>query len=163
MKKTLLLSLFLFLVGFILFNLYFLDKTCFLCPIEYKRDIIIRNDSRGDGFFGASRRGKRLHQGIDLFTEVGTPVLASCSGRVVSAAQNRGMGKYVVIQHPDNIRTVYGHLSRVNVRKNQLVRQGQLIGRVGKTGNARHRDILPHLHFEVRENGIPQDPMGYLP
>ncbi len=161
MKKIL--SILLIFIPFYLFiSLYFLDKDNFLCPIEYKRGIVIRNDARGDGFFAAGRNGARLHQGIDLWASIGTPVLASRSGRVIAAKQNRGMGNFVIIRHPHNITTIYGHLSKIEVQKNQFVRQGEIIGRVGKTGNASFRDIQPHLHFEVRENGIPLDPMSYF-
>jgi len=145
-----------------LVNLYFLDKDYFLCPIEYKRGIIIRNDNRGDGIFAANRSGRRIHQGVDLWANIGIPVLASRSGRVIAAKQNHGMGNYVIIQHPGNIATVYGHLSKIEVANNQFVRQGQVVGLVGKTGNANFCDIQPHLHFEVRKNNIPQDPMEYL-
>jgi len=160
--KKILLFLFIILPIYFLTSLYFLDKDYFLCPIEYKRDIIIRSDNRGNGFFGAERNGKRIHQGLDLFAEIGTPVLASRSGRVVAAAQNNGIGKFVIIKHPDSIATIYGHLSEIFVKKNQFVRQGEIIGSVGKTGNANFRDIQPHLHFEVRGNGVPQDPLEYL-
>jgi murein DD-endopeptidase MepM/ murein hydrolase activator NlpD len=161
MKKILLLLL-IILPFYLLVSLYFLDKTYFLCPIEYKRDILIRNDSRGDGFFGAERRGKRLHQGLDLLAEIGEPVLAARSGIVVAAEASRGMGNYVIIRHPGNIATLYGHLSEICVGRNILVRQGQVIGTAGKTGNANHPAILPHLHFEVREKGKPIDPLKYL-
>jgi len=161
MKKILLILL--ILIPFYLFiSLYFLDRDYFLCPIEYKRGIVIRNDSRGEGFFAANRNGKRIHQGVDLWAEVSTPVLASRSGIVVAAKQNRGMGNFVIIQHPHNIRTIYGHLSKIEVRQNEFVRQGQMIGLVGKTGNANFRDIQPHLHFEVRKDGSPEDPMIYF-
>jgi len=139
-----------------------LNKQHFICPIGYKSDIIIRNDNRGDGFFASSRSGRRIHNGVDLLADVGIPVLAAKSGKVVSATQNRGMGKYVIIRHRDNVITIYGHLSEISVRKNDFVRQGQVIGRVGKTGNARHYGIMPHLHFEIRKNGVPQDPLEYI-
>lgn len=161
MKKILSLLL-IFIPLYLFLSLYFLDRDYFLCPIEYKRGIVIRNDSRGDGFFAANRNGRRAHQGIDLWAEIGTPVLASRSGRVVAAKQNRGMGNFVIIRHPHNITTIYGHLSKIEVKKNEFVRQGEIIGRVGKTGNASFRDIHPHLHFEVRENGNPEDPMSYF-
>ncbi len=161
MKKALLFLL-IVLPIYLLASLYFLDKDYFLCPIEYKSDVIIRSDNRGDGFFAANRKGKRVHQGIDLFARVGTPVLASRSGQVILATQNNGMGNYVIIRHPDNIVTIYGHLSEICVNKNEFIRQGRIVGRVGKTGNANYRDIQPHLHFEVRKNGIPQDPLRYL-
>lgn len=160
--KKILLSLLIVLPVYLLISLYFLDKQYFLCPIEYKRDIVIRSDRYGDGFFAANRSGRRVHEGIDLFAAIGTPVLASRSGKVTSARQNHGMGKYVVIKHPESISTLYAHLSRIYVRKNEFVRQGQVIGSVGKTGNANFRDIKPHLHFEIRKNGMSLDPLQYL-
>jgi murein DD-endopeptidase MepM/ murein hydrolase activator NlpD len=161
MKKVLLFLL-VILPIYLLISLYFLDKHYFLCPIEYKSDILIRCDSRGDGFFASRRSGNRTHEGIDLFAEMSSPVLAARSGRVIAARENRGMGKYIIIRHPDNITTIYGHLSKISVAQHKFVRQGEIIGEVGKTGNANYRDIQPHLHFEVRKGGIPQDPLEYL-
>jgi len=160
--KKILLFLILVLAVYLLVSLYFLDKHYFLCPIEYKGDIIIRSDNRGDGFFAASRNGRRIHEGIDLLAEIGSPVLACRSGRVIAAGKTRGMGNYIIIRHPGNIVTIYGHLSQIFVKRNVFVRQGQVIGRVGKTGNANYPDIQPHLHFEIRKDGIPQDPLEYL-
>ncbi len=161
MKKILLITLILLSTSIFL-GLSSMDKQYFICPIGYKSDIIIRNDNRGDGLFAASRSGRRMHKGIDLLADVGAPVLAAKSGKVVSATRNRGMGKYVIIRHSNNIITIYGHLSEIIVRKNEYVRQGQVIGSVGRTGNARYSDILTHLHFEIRKNGIPQDPLEYI-
>ncbi len=141
---------------------WFLDKSYFLCPVEYQRDIVVRCDGRGDGFFGAERSGRRLHEGIDLYAAVGTPVLAARSGKVIAARHTRGMGNFVIIRHWGNITTIYGHLSKIYVSKGRFVRQGDVIGAVGKTGNANYRGIMPHLHFEVRKNGVPQDPLEYL-
>ncbi|PIQ84869.1 MAG: hypothetical protein COV73_06580 [Candidatus Omnitrophica bacterium CG11_big_fil_rev_8_21_14_0_20_43_6] len=103
-----------------------------------------------------------MHNGLDLLAKVGTPVCTAKSGKVISATQNRGMGKYVIVKHRDNIITIYGHLANIFVRRNDYVRQGQVIGGVGKTGNARPSDMLPHLHFEIRKNGVPQDPLEYI-
>ncbi len=162
MKKLLLFLLVALPLGLsIVFS--FLDKSYFLCPIEYEHDIVIRNDSRGSGLFAAERRGKRLHEGLDLYAPVGMPVLASRSGKVIAARYRRGLGNFVIIRHAQDMLTVYGHLSRIYVRKGQFVRQGEVIGAVGKTGNANYRDIQPHLHFEVRYKGVPQDPWEYLP
>ena len=143
-------------------GLTWLDKQSFICPIKYKSDILIRNDNRGDGLFASNRSGRRMHKGIDLMADVGVTVLSAKSGKVISATQNRGMGKYIIIRHADNYITIYGHLSEILVRKNDSVRQGQVIGRVGKTGNARPRDMLAHLHFEIRKSGVPQDPLEYI-
>lgn len=157
------LLLFLILLPFyLLISLYYLDKRYFLCPIEYKGCIVIRNDNMGDGFFAASRSGNRLHQGVDLLAEIGTPVLAVRSGRVIAATISKGMGNYVIIKHAAGISTIYGHLSRIDARRGEFVRQGQLIGAVGKTGNANYRDMLAHLHFEIRKDNVPQDPLQYL-
>jgi murein DD-endopeptidase MepM/ murein hydrolase activator NlpD len=161
MKKVLLILL-IILPIYLLISLSFLDKYYFLCPIEYKRNLLIRSDLRGDGFFASRRSGNRTHEGVDLFAEMASPVLAARSGRVIAARENRGMGKYIIIRHADNITTIYGHLSKIYVVHNEFVRQGEIIGEVGKTGNANYRDIQPHLHFEVRKGGIPQDPMDYL-
>ncbi|MDD4939004.1 MAG: M23 family metallopeptidase [Candidatus Omnitrophica bacterium] len=144
-------------------SLYFLDKEYFLCPIKYKGELfIIRNDSRGEGFFAAPRNGNRVHQGIDLLAPIGEPVLAPRSGRIIAATKSNGMGNYVIIAHQGGISTVHGHLSRIFVRKNSFVRQGQVIGAVGKTGNANHPAMHPHLHFEIRKGPEVRDPLEYL-
>jgi len=122
----------------------------------------VRCDGRGNGFFGTSRSGRRTHAGLDLYAPIGEPVLAVRSGLVASAKQNRGMGKYVIIRHRDGTVTLYGHLSKISVSKGNIVQQGEIVGAVGKTGNARHAGIQPHLHFEVKKNGVPQDPLKYL-
>lgn len=161
MKKALLFLL-IFLPIYLLIGLYFLDKDYFLCPIEYKRDIIIRSDRRGDGSFAAERNGNRIHEGVDLLASIGTPVLASRAGIVVAARYSQGMGNFIIIHHPGNITSIYGHLSKIYVTKGEFVRQGEVIGAVGKTGNANFRDIQPHLHFEVKKAGISQNPLEYL-
>ncbi|MDP3732739.1 MAG: M23 family metallopeptidase [Candidatus Omnitrophota bacterium] len=167
MKKILLFLLFIMPV-YLSVSLYFLDKHYFLCPIEYKGDAVIRCDARGEGFFAAKRNGNRLHEGLDLFAEIGTPVKTSRSGRVIvsevitNKEKKTGSGNYIVIHHPGNITTVYGHLLAVYVKKNDFVRQGEVIGSVGKTGNANYPDVQPHLHFEVRKDGVAQDPLEYL-
>jgi len=167
MKKVLLFFL-IILPVYILISLYYIDRHYFSCPIEYKKDIVIRSDMRGDGFFGAGRNGRRLHEGVDLFADMGTPVAAVRSGRAIVSRiiENKhartGSGNYIILRHAGNLTTVYAHLSEVYVSENDFLRQGQIIGRVGKTGNADYRDIQPHLHFEVRKDGVPQDPAEYL-
>lgn len=163
MKNKVFVALLVVVISYVITGLYAMDRYYFLCPIAYRGDIVIRNDNRGDGFFAARRGGgRRMHNGVDLLAEVGTPVVAARGGRVTSATASKGMGYYVIIQHPQGVSTVYGHLSAIYARQNSWVRQGELIGAVGKTGNANYRDMLPHLHLEVRKNSLPEDPFDYL-
>lgn len=134
----------------------------FIAPIQSKGGITIRSDSRGDGHFDAPRRGGRRHKGIDIYAPLGTKVVASKSGIAKVGFVKNGMGKYVIIRHPDKSATVYGHLSRIIVRNNQRVRQGRAIGYVGKTGNAKYKNIDPHLHFEIRKRGRSVDPLLFI-
>src|SRR3989338_2732419 len=158
--------LFICLILFLLYSgyqLYYLDKAFFFCPIEYKQDtIIIRHDSYGSGDFLAERNGARKHNGIDLQADIGTAVYAVRGAKVIGARFHKGLGNYVELLHPQGYVSIYGDLSKVEVKENQLVRQGQKIGEVGKTGNAGYRGIIPHLHFELRRNALPLDPMKFL-
>jgi murein DD-endopeptidase MepM/ murein hydrolase activator NlpD len=104
-------------------------------------------------------RGGRAHEGIDLPAPMGTPVFAAADGEVVySGAGIRGYGNLVVLQHAGDLLTVYAHNANVFVAQGQAVRGGERIATVGQTGRA----TGPHLHFEVRQGQIPQDPMPYL-
>lgn len=134
----------------------------FICPVD-TGEAKIRNDGWGEGGFGAKRNGGRLHLGIDLQAPVGTPVLAAKSGSAV-AKSSWGMGKFVVIKHIDGTKTIYGHLSKTFIDpRGEKVAIGDIIGEVGKTGNARNPCILPHLHFELWIDGDPVDPLaGYM-
>lgn len=112
-------------------------------------------------FFGTrTRHGrKRAHEGIDIAANRGTPVTSARSGHVIYADNKlSGYGKMVIVRHADSYTTVYAHLTSFNVRKGQFVSRGQLVGKVGKTGRARGY----HLHFEVRNEKKPVDPMLYL-
>ena len=160
--KKILLFLLIIVIVFVSTGALFLFKERFISPIRYQNEPIIRNDGRGNGYFGTHRSGRRTHQGADFLAEIGTPVLASRSGIVASAKQIRGMGKYVLIKHFGGYTTLYGHLSAIYVHKGQVIFRGKVIGLVGKTGNANYRNILPHVHFELRKNGVPQDPLYYL-
>ena len=104
--------------------------------------------------FGMRAPG-RPHYGIDLRAKKGTPIYASGDGRVTFAGRQRGFGKVVIIDHGGGVETFYAHMSGFAVRKGKKVKQGQKIGKVGKTGNATGY----HLHFEVRERGKPVDPL----
>jgi len=104
------------------------------------------------------RGGISFHRGIDIAAYVGAPVRASMDGRVVLVGDNSVFGKYILIAHQISYSSFYGHLSRVLVRKGDVVRRGQKIGSVGNTG----RSTGPHVHFEVRRNGIALDCSGLI-
>jgi murein DD-endopeptidase MepM/ murein hydrolase activator NlpD len=103
-------------------------------------------------------RWGRMHEGIDIGVGYGTPIAAAASGTVVYAGWESGYGNFVVIDHGNGLATAYGHQSRIAVSNGEAVTQGQVIGYVGCTGHC----FGPHLHFEVRVNGAPVDPLGYL-
>jgi murein DD-endopeptidase MepM/ murein hydrolase activator NlpD len=107
---------------------------------------------------GFGMRWGRLHAGIDIAVGSGTPIHAAASGRVVYSGWMDGYGNLVAIDHGRGISTAYGHQSSIAVGNGQTVSQGQVIGYVGCTGHC----FGPHLHFEVRINGSPVDPLGYL-
>lgn len=100
----------------------------------------------------------RMHTGIDISAPVGTPVGASAAGTVIAAGYQGAYGNTVVIDHGDGFSTLYAHLDSVSVSSGQRVGRGTIVGTVGTTGNS----TGPHLHFEIRYNGAPQDPMAYL-
>jgi murein DD-endopeptidase MepM/ murein hydrolase activator NlpD len=107
---------------------------------------------------GFGMRWGRMHEGIDIGVGYGTPIRAAAAGRVVYAGWMSGYGNLVAIDHGGRVSTAYGHQSSVAVGVGQVVSQGQTIGYVGCTGHC----FGPHLHFEVRINGSPVDPLGYL-
>ena len=100
-----------------------------------------------------------FHSGLDFGAPCGTPIKAAGTGSVVSAGFNSGgYGNMTLINHGNGLATLYGHQSSIIVSAGQSVTQGQVIGYVGSTG----KSTGCHLHFEVRVNGSPVDPTGYL-
>lgn len=112
--------------------------------------------------FGESSLYQPFHTGIDIANRqgrVGDPITPAMDGRVVTAREiSWGYGKHVIIDHGDNITTVYAHLNRINVVVNDEVEIGDVIGTMGNTGWS----TGPHLHFEVRVYGIPVNPRVFL-
>lgn len=104
-------------------------------------------------------RWGRLHAGIDISAPIGTPIWAAKTGVVTFAGTQSGYGNVVIISHADGMSTVYAHQSRIMVNDGQSVGQGDRIGSVGNTG----RSTGPHLHFETRYGGSPQNPRRCLP
>ena len=100
-----------------------------------------------------------MHTGIDIDAGYGASIVAAKGGVVISAGWYGGYGQCTIIDHGGGLTTLYAHQSSMSVREGQSVSQGQLIGYVGGTGNV----TGPHLHFETRVGGSPQNPMNYLP
>jgi murein DD-endopeptidase MepM/ murein hydrolase activator NlpD len=100
---------------------------------------------------------RRMHAGIDIGGGIGQPIIAAAAGKVISAGWRGGYGLTVVVDHGGGMATLYAHQSRLSVSPGMVVDQGAKIGEVGSTGNS----TGPHLHFEVRVDGEPRDPMGW--
>ena len=99
----------------------------------------------------------KFHEGLDYSADIGTPVYATGDGTVELAGWNKGYGNSMDISHGCNYLTRYAHLSEILVRQGQKVRRGDMIGKVGNTGES----TGPHLHYEVRLHGQPQNPVNY--
>ncbi|MCT2540734.1 M23 family metallopeptidase [Sedimentimonas flavescens] len=103
-------------------------------------------------------RWGRLHAGIDLAGRVGTDIHAPADGTVTDAGWENGYGNVIKIRHEFGITTVYAHLSKIRVKAGQKVSRGELIGDMGNTG----RSTGPHLHYEIRVDGSPTNPMTFI-
>lgn len=109
---------------------------------------------RTDPFTG----NQQFHSGIDISAELGTPVYAAEDGIVMAVEFTQELGNSITLDHNNGFYTVYGHLSKTNVTRNQWVKKGDIIGEVGNTGRATGY----HLHFELWKDKEPLDPMQYI-
>lgn len=98
------------------------------------------------------------HTGIDLRAKEGTRIAAAAAGTVLQTGQGDYIGKFVIVGHKEGYTTVYGHCSEILTAAGRIVKKGEIIAKSGQTG----RTTGPHLHFEIRRNGVPQDPLKYL-
>jgi murein DD-endopeptidase MepM/ murein hydrolase activator NlpD len=101
-------------------------------------------------------RGK--HTGVDLAAKEGTNIAAAAEGIVAETGEGEYIGRFVILKHKDSYTTIYGHCSQILTAAGKTVKKGQIIARSGHTG----RVTGPHLHFEIRKSGIPQNPLIYL-
>jgi len=110
---------------------------------------------RSDPFDGENAE---LHPGIDFRGAKGDPVHVTADGNVIFTGRKGGYGNCIIVQHKNDFETLYGHLSHIDVKEGQSVKTGDVIGKVGSTG----RSTGTHLHYEVRKNGKPINPVKFL-
>lgn len=103
-------------------------------------------------------RWGKMHNGVDIGASMGEPIYAAMDGKVCCAEWEDGYGNVIKIDHGSGIKTIYAHCSSIEVNIGEYVKRGEKIGQVGSTG----RSTGPHVHFEVRINNVPQNPMKYL-
>jgi lipoprotein NlpD len=113
---------------------------------------------RGVLYARFGKRGKEVHDGIDLAAPRGTPIKTAQEGTVIYAGEQKGYGLITIVAHQNGLVTLYAHNSDLRVKTGQHVRRGQVIATVGESG----RTTGPHLHFEVRKDGVPVDPLDHL-
>ncbi len=113
---------------------------------------------RGVLYARFGRKGKEPHDGIDLAAPKGTPVKTAAPGTVLYAGEQKAYGLIVIVEHPSGLVTLYAHNHELKAKSGQKVREGQVIATVGESG----RTSGPHLHFEVRKEGVPVDPLEHL-
>lgn len=109
-------------------------------------------------FASSSRMRVSYHTGLDIGAPAGTPIKAAYRGIVSFAGSKGAFGKLIVVTHVNGIQTYYGHCSKLYAKPGQTVEQGEVIAAVGSTGNS----TGPHLHFEVRVNGVAYNPQNYV-
>ncbi len=134
-------------------------KTFLNRSIAYIPKAIIKD---GLPHFGAKRgdfkRKKRIHKGYDIYLNH-VNIIASADGFVKNIAKGKRSGLYIKLKHKNGIETLYIHLSKAYVKKNQKIKKGEIIGRIDNaTGNA----VAPQLHYEIKKNGVHQDPLKLI-
>lgn len=126
----------------------------FIWPAAYSKSITCKYGPR----IHPITKKKSTHTGIDIRAAMNTNVYATASGKVIKAGWNTAYGNMIIIDHGNGITSLYGHANKLNVKVGDTVNQGDIIMKAGSTGYS----TGPHLHFEVRKNGTPQDPKNYL-
>jgi murein DD-endopeptidase MepM/ murein hydrolase activator NlpD len=123
-----------------------------------RKDGVLSWPLKGVLYARFGRKGKEPHDGIDLAAPAATPVQTAGPGTVLFAGEQKGYGLIVIVEHDNGLVTLYAHNRDVRVKTNQKVKAGQVVATVGDSG----RTSGPHLHFEVRKEGLPVDPLEYL-
>jgi len=131
-----------------------LDRTPTISPLRGLHAVSSGFGWRDDPFTGE----RAFHRGVDLRAPAGTPVFASAAGQVIDVARRADYGISVTIEHGAGVETKYAHLAGTDCEVGQWTERGEIIGTLGSTG----RSTGPHVHYEVRVNGITQDPVDYI-
>lgn len=135
-----------------------IDQKAFLAALPTRRPAVgyptsgfgVRKSPYGDK--------DKMHEGLDIANHSGTPIRSTANGVVKYAGMKAGYGQLVVVDHGYGMETWYGHSSKVLVRLGQKIKRGDSIALIGNSG----RSTGPHVHYEVRVNGIPVDPLPYI-
>jgi len=109
-------------------------------------------------FISAGQGAESYHPGVDIAAAKGVPVRSAARGTVIFAGTDEQYGKLVIVEHGMGLESRYAHNDRLSVRAGDRVRRGQMVAAAGTTGNS----TAPHVHFEIRKNGMPVDPLEYL-
>lgn len=134
------------------------DRIAHIPSIQPVSDLELKQMASGYGYRTDPVYGTvKLHEGMDFAADIGTPVYATGNAKVIEAGWHSGYGNLIVLDHGYNYVTRYAHLSKMHVHQGETVKRGDLIGEVGNTG----KSTGPHLHYEVRLNGVPQNPVNY--
>ncbi len=124
-------------------------------PIDGEAEVSSNFGKRKDPFSNTYK----IHSGIDIKAKLGTPVVATGNGKVISVEENpKTWGKRIIIAHGDEYQTVFCHLSEFRVKEGEIVKKGEVIGLVGNTG----KSTAPHLHYEILKNGEKVNPALYM-
>lgn len=137
----------------------------YLFPLPYRSPMQVSSLTVNSAFgfrknpFGG-RGPLEHHRGVDFKAVVGTDIIAAARGEVIKVRHDRrGYGNWILIRHPGNYQTLYAHLEKILVEEGEFVRAGQPVGKSGRSGTV----TGPHLHYEIRIGGKPQDPEKFLP
>ena len=161
------LNYFLFIFFLILILLYAVEFKLFNADVGHNNHKLIENipdinpvRSNG-GYISSTYRSSNRpnHKGVDIVNRIGTPILATADGVVIYSKYNwSGYGKLIKIKHFNGYETRYAHLNRIYVKNGDRVKKGNVIGELGNTG----KSTGPHLHYEIRYNNRPKNPLKYF-
>jgi murein DD-endopeptidase MepM/ murein hydrolase activator NlpD len=136
------------------------DERAFFLSVLFRFPLPVRRITSEFGIRISPITGKRsMHAGLDLAAPKGTPIHPAREGVVIQTGYSEIYGNFVLLQHSGGWQSLYGHMNSVAVRLNDRVGYGMILGTVGSTGES----TGPHLHFEIRNGGVPRDPESLMP